>query len=251
MADTETEILEDGDIFFFFRPKVEEDDPEGRDDVQRFGFVLRPRGGGTVRMMMVGGKRLPRLSAHERLWGFVETVANRAADIEKDLRGEDYDTKTRGRRHLPAARPAGEGVYVVSLEDGQMHLSYELELPDAPGEVQAELNIAPKASFALSIKNPEKGAPRNAGLSDDEQADYPRKLQEEFRGRRFASEDVRLLDAEGGEFVLVGARDDPERAYGIDMQTEDEDYGSSEAIRRLRMVKSRHPVEPLFEGDWD
>jgi hypothetical protein len=37
--------LEEGDIFFFYRPRVEEEHPEGLGDVQRFGLVLRPRGG--------------------------------------------------------------------------------------------------------------------------------------------------------------------------------------------------------------
>ena len=62
---------------------------------------------------------------------------------------------------------------------------------------------------------------------------------------------ARLLDYEGAEFVLVGARRDPEKAYGVELDAEDEDYGSAEATRRLRLVKSRHPVAPLFEGEWD
>lgn len=80
--------------------------------------------------------------------------------------GEDhYDTKTRGERVRPAARPAGEGVYVLARTGSKMHLAYALELPDKPGPVQKQLNIEPEASFALSIKNPEKGSPRNTGLT--------------------------------------------------------------------------------------
>lgn len=251
MAERDTEILEEGDIFFFYRPRVEEEDPSGREDVQRFGLVLRPHGGKLVRLLVIGGKRLPELGAHERLWGFVDAVADSAAAIETELRGGTYQTKTRGERHAQAARPAGEGVYVVSLEDGQMHLSYELELPERPGEVQRAFNIAPKASFVLSIKNPEKGQPTGAGLRPEQKADYADELQKEFRGRRFAREDVRLLDAEGAEFILIGARQDPEKAYGLDIEVSQEDYETSEAVRRLGMVKSRHPVAPLFEGKWE
>lgn len=43
-----------------------------------------------------------------------------------------------------------------------MHLSYRLELPEKPGQVQADLRIAPEASYALSVKNPEKGGPAYA-----------------------------------------------------------------------------------------
>ncbi len=248
--DRNTEVLEHGDIFFLYRPTVDEDDPSGLPDVQRFFVVLRPQGGGKVRLLVIGRKRLPDIGAHERNWGFVDMVADSAARLEEELREDRYRTKTRGTQRQPAARPAGEGVYVITLEDGQMHLSYELELPDKPGEVQDALRIAPKGSFALSVKNPEAGQPRNAGLEAQDKADYPDTLQEVFRGRRFAREDVRLLDYEGAEVLLVGARTNPEAEYGVDLDAKDEDYEHSDTIRRLRMVKSRHPVEPLFEGKW-
>ncbi|GAB1582771.1 hypothetical protein PPNSA23_27140 [Phyllobacterium phragmitis] len=106
-SDRQTDVLEAGDIFFFYRPRVEEESPAGLRDVQRFGMVLRPRSGEKVRQMVVGQKRLPAAERHERYWGFVEAVASSARDIEKNLRGEVYETKTRGERTEPAARPAG------------------------------------------------------------------------------------------------------------------------------------------------
>lgn len=246
----QTEIVEDGDIFFLYRPTVEEDEPEGSRDVQRFHVVLRPRGGGKLRLLVVARKHLPDTGKHERTWGFVDMVTTSEQKIEKALQEQEYRTRTRGRRRLPAARPAGEGVYAVTLENGQMHLSHALELPKQPGEVQKALKIPPEASYTLSVKNPEAGQPANAGLRGEDKADYPKKLQEEFRGRRFAREDVHLLDYEGVEFVMVGARRDPEKAYGLDLDTEDEDYGHAEIIQKLRMTRSRHPVKPLFEGHW-
>lgn len=39
-----------------------------------------------------------------------------------------------------------------------MHLSYELELPESPGEVQDALKIRRKASYVLSVKYPARGA---------------------------------------------------------------------------------------------
>lgn len=246
----ETEVLEEGDIFFLYRPRVEREDPANIGDVQRFEMVLRPHGGEKVRLLIVGRKRLPETERHERHWGFVEAITDKARDLESELRGKSYETATRGERWQPAARPAGEGVYAITLEDGRMHLSYALELPEKPGEVQDAFRIAQEASYALSIKNPEKGKPANAGLREEDEADYPKKLQEEFRGRRFAREDVHLLDYEGAEFILIGARSDPESEYGLDLGPEHEDYEHAEIIRRLRMVKSRHPVKPLFDGRW-
>ena len=250
-ARAQHELLETGDIFFLFRPVTNQDAPGGPGDVQRFYFAMRPTGGKTVRLCIAGRKHLPDTDAHERVWGFVDMLAESGAAIEKQLREEHYETKTRGEQEQPAARPAGEGVYAITLEGGRMHLSYRLELPETPDEVQRAFNIAPEASFALSVKNPEKGQPKGVGLGPDRKADYPDRLQEEFRDRRFAAEDVELLNYEGAEFILVGARRNPERVYHLDLNAEDEDYASSETVRRLRMVKSRHPVAPLFDGHWE
>ena len=247
----DTELVEEGDIFFVYRPTVNEDTPSGPGDVQRFYVALRPRGGKNVRLCVAGRKHLPDVDEHERVWGFVDMVTDDERQIEKELRERHYETQTRGEQEAPATRPAGEGIYVISLEDGQMHLSYELELPEKPDEVQRAFNIAPKASFALSVKNPEKGQPKGAGLRPEQKADYPKQLQEKFRGRRFSREDVELLNHEGAEFILVGARQNPEAAYGVDLEAENEDYESSDVTRHMRLVKSRHPIAPLIEGHWE
>lgn len=249
-SEHDAEVLEQGDIFFMYRPRVEEDDPEGEADVQRFYMALKPEGHKPYRLIVIGRKHLPDLPGHERTWGFVDMVSDDPARIEQELREQHYRTRTRGSRTRPAARPAGEGAYAIARTDGQMHLVYALELPRTPGEVQKDLNIAPEASFALSIKNPEKAQSRSAGLNEDQQADFPEQEQKKFRGRRFDREDPELLDYEGAEIVLVGARDDPEQRYGLDLAPEREDPGTADIVRKLRMVKSRHPLKPLVKGDW-
>jgi hypothetical protein len=212
--------------------------------------VLHPERQAKFRLLVIGRKRQPDIGEHERSWGFVALVEDSADAIERELREEIYETKTRGEQRQPPVRPAGEGVYAITLEDGQMHLSFALELPQKPREVQKTFKIPPEAGYSLSVKNPEKGQPRAAGLRASEKADYPENLQKEFRGRRFEREDVRMLDFPGAELLLVGARTDPERAYGVDLETEKEDYRHAEIVRELRMEKSRHPVRPLFEGRW-
>src|SRR5579883_1810181 len=194
--DRASKIVEHGDIYFLYRPKLETDKPEGPEDVQRFHLVLRPEGKSRFRLLTIGRKRLPDVPEHERVWGFVDKVARTARDIEHELREETYSTKTRGQRTRPAARPAGEGVYALVREDHKLYLAYELELPERAGEVQKDLKISPQASFALSVRNPERARPPGAGLRADEEAHYPKPLRQEFRGRRFATEDPRLLDYE-------------------------------------------------------
>lgn len=91
-----------------------------------------------------------------------------------------YETKTRGERQVPAARPAGEGVYALLQRGRDLHLTYELELPERPGEVQEEFNIPQQGAYILSIANPERSPPPGAGLSEREEVHYPKQLQQEF-----------------------------------------------------------------------
>jgi hypothetical protein len=41
-------VLEEGHLFFFYRPKVEQESPESIDDIQRLMLVMRPLGGSDV-----------------------------------------------------------------------------------------------------------------------------------------------------------------------------------------------------------
>lgn len=246
----ETEILERGHIFFFYRPRVDEEDPEGLSDVQRFFIVLRAEPSHRMRLLTVGRKRLPDVERHERNWGFVDVVSSDIGDIRKVLEPYSYGTKTRGEQHQPGARVAGEGVYAVALRDGRMHLAYHLDKPEKPGDVQHALNIEPQASFALSVKNPERSSPRGRGLRQQDEPDYPDRLQEEFRGRRFATEDIALLDYEGAEFLLIGATPDPERRYDLGLENEGNGTPDQALFRLLRAGLRDERIKPLFEGRW-
>lgn len=104
----------------------------------------------------------------------------------------------------------------------------------------------------LSLKNPEAGAPPGAGLDQDQAADYPDRLQREFHGRRFEREDIRLLDYERAEFILVGAVRHPEAAYGREVgATLTADRSRADIRRDLKLDPGRFPLKPLFEGAWD
>ncbi|MDN5848181.1 MAG: hypothetical protein L0H63_00890 [Nitrococcus sp.] len=251
-------ILEQGNIYFMYRPKVakkagaEDIEAEDSGDVGRFYMVLKPDGRTLYRLFVLGRKRMPNVREHERSWGFVAMVSDDPKELEQELQGHTYSTKTRGQRQQPTTRPAGEGSYAIAAIGNrrQAHLIYVLELPRDRGEVQKELGIKTEASFALSIKNPEKGQRTAGGLKEAQQADYPKPLQERFRNRRFDTEHPELLDYEGAEIILVGARTDPEEAYGLDLEPEQEDQGTADIIKDLRMVQSRHPIEPLFRGEW-
>lgn len=247
------ETLERGNIYFLYRPRVEEEDPESLEDVQNMYMVLSPHGKDEYRLGIIGRKHLPDPGAkQERIWGFIEAIEKDPKKVVDELGEEEYETKTRGTRHRPAARPAGEGVYRIVRHEDHTHLVYALELPKSPGEVQDEMELEEEASYVISVKNPEKPSPRSAGLPQDRNADYPKSLQEKFEGRRFIDADPpKLLDYEGSQFVLISAAEDVKEDLGIELDPQDENESRAEIFNDLRLEKSKQPIDPLTEGEWE
>ena len=185
-----SEILERGNIYFLYRPKVQQEHPRSEKDVERFYVVLSPEGKELYRKIIIGQKGLPRIhNGGERNWAFVNKVTQDARQLEEDFQQIEYDTKTRGEREIPAVRPAGEGVYAIVRHEDHTHLAYSLELPEKPREVQDAFHIEEEASYIISIKNPEKGSPPQAGLRGEQKAEYPKELLQRFSDRRFANAD--------------------------------------------------------------
>ncbi len=246
------EVLERGNIYFVYRPKVEHTAAAGLEDIQRFFVILSPLGKARYRLIVIGRKKLPAITdTHERNWGFVQKVASKPEDIENELDRLTYSTATRGERHLAPARPAGEGVYTIARHDDHTHLAFALELPERPGEVQEELNIPREGSYIITVKNPDVDAPPGVGLPEDSRPELPQRLHERFRGRRFIPVDPPdFLDREGAEFVLIGADEDVFEELGLRLNPEHETLETAELFNDLRMERSDHPLRPLFEGRW-
>jgi hypothetical protein len=252
-APPEVRVAERGDVYFFFRPRVERRAPRGEDDVQRFLVVLAPDAARRFRLLTVGRKRLPGASdtSRERNWGWVMRVAGSPGELEDELRGYRYETKTRGVRDQPAARPAGAGRYAIARHGAHAHLAYALAHPEVPGPVQRELGIEASASLVVAVKNPWWPTPPsvNAGLAPEAEAFFPADLQAAFRGRRWAALDPRHLDREGAELVLVGTREAPEAELGIRLEPE-EPAEPEDVLGRFGLDPASHPIAPLFRGEW-
>jgi hypothetical protein len=246
------QVLERGDIYFVYRPRVEEETVEGFEDVQRTYMILSPRARGRHRLIVLGQKRLPEArDGGQRVWGFVDKVGRRPEEVEDQLERVVYGTKTRGTREQPAARPAGEGVYAIVRHEDHTHLAYALELPRQPGAVQEALRIEPEGSYVLSVKNPEAPSPPGVGLPAERRAAFPAELQRVFHGRRFAEADPpELLDHEGAEVLLVGTDEDVSEDLGIRLDPQKETEHTAEIFTQLRLEKEQHPTEPLFRGEW-
>ena len=239
MAEITGTVVERGSLAFVFRPKVEQEAVRRLADVERFHLVMQPDGRGLWRLIVLGRKRLPGVSAHETLWGFVDAVERDRAAVRAAFAARTYMTKTRGERHLAAGRAAGEAGYALVRSGGQLSLAYRLHRPETPGPAQRALRILPEASYALSIKNPEAlGAPM---LDEDRAAHLPRRVQARFRDRRFEGDDPAPLDYAGTEILLIGAS---KQAGEAPLE------GHADALRLIGAKPGTPEAEPLLEGDW-
>jgi hypothetical protein len=185
------EVLERGDISFFFRPRVQPADaPVTELGVQSF-FIVLSAASGVHRRVRIGRKRMPAASG-ERLWARVERVGSLQRVLADQLEAEEYRTKTRGDRYQPGARPIGQGCYAFARHDDHVHLVYRIDRPedDVPDEVRV-----PEAGSDIVLF---ERVPRASAVWTT--AGGPA-----------------LLDDEGAEIVIVGVGDEPEHDLGIDV----------------------------------
>lgn len=246
-------LLDRGDVYFLYRPKIDEASAEGLAEVQRFFMVLSPHDKKRYRLLILGRKRLPSIhDGGERTWGFVEKAGRTPQALREELAPATYQTKTRGERMQPTTRPAGEGVYAILRHDDHTHLVYALELPERPREVQEEFHLTAEGNYIVSVKNPEQPSPPAVGLGEERQASFPKSLQGRFRGRRFMPVDPpSVLNYEGAEVLFIGASGDVSQELGIQLHPQGETEATAEIFTDLRLQKSRHPLKPLFEGAWE
>src|SRR5271165_4296805 len=105
--------LERGDIYFLYRPRVQHSEAHGAADVERLYIVLKPWRSYKYRLLIIGRKKLPDPEEHNRFWAFVWRVYHDRAALVEELGPKQYETKTRGERIVPPARPAAEGIYAI------------------------------------------------------------------------------------------------------------------------------------------
>lgn len=250
-------VIEEGKVYFFYRPRVERDEPQSLQDVQRFHMLLQPsKDGAKCRMATIGKKRLPSAVRHERFFGFVEASAETSAELTKGLAAKTYETKTQGVREQPAARSVGEGVYSIVMDQNERtsHFMYRLELPQEPGEVQEDFKILKEGKFVFQIKNPLNEPPSGAPIGLQEKADYPEDKMKKFGSYAWIPvKDSQLLDTPRCEFLMIGIAED---TGGVNIEEticdeEDDEACMLEEMKRATQVEMAGiPTEPLETKEW-
>ncbi len=250
-AQSEPQVLERGDLYFFYRPRVRVDqsvqgaEPHAVSELQRFYMVLHPHDQARYRLLIVGHKRLPAVERHEPYWLTVDKVVQHPDELLDTLKQERYTTKTRGERSLPEARACGEGVYNIVQAGLQSYFAYQMQLPVQPGEVQRALALKPEARYVVSVKNQTL-----AGTQSGPAADFPESLQQKFRNLRFIPVNpVDFLDYPRAELLLIGAHADVKETLGIDIAAA-EAPDTERIFSDLRLWRNAHTTQPLFKGQW-
>lgn len=237
------DIYEEGEIYFFYKTKLDSSSVESLGDIQRFYLLLFPDRSQRGRMFLVGKKRLPKIikkdphASTAKEWLMLDLVAKPQTIVDY-LRPTQYETRTRGTREQGEAIPAGQGRYALFSHAQHSELAYQLHQPKTVGAAQEQLALLPEASYVLSVRNPDVEVPGFPASHPD----YPEDLKKRFADKRWINVDEpRLLDYEGAQLLLIGAHDTLD---DIDISLE----GQPDLFRRLGIDKERWPTETLEKG---
>ena len=258
-------VLESGDIFFFYRPKIDTEEVHDIDDVQRFYMITckdinndeNKNRNNNYRLFLLGAKKMPEIverksGSEERNWALnILTTSNPDKIHNELLIPAEYTTKTRGKRRISPAQPAGEGKYLIIRHDGHTELAYILEIPEIPGKTQIEFEIKKEASYIVSVKNPEIFIPGYVTFSKkDKKPDYPKHIKEKFGEKRWINvDDPEILDYENTQLLLIGARKrNVEEELGIEIDEERENKISTEMFKDLKIKKEEIPLQSFLKG---
>jgi len=248
-----SETIEQGDIFFFYRPKVGTEEVKDIKDVQRFYMIVLPEDNNKYRLFLIGQKQLPEIvegksTSEEKNWALNILTTSNPDDIHKELMASEYTTETRGKRRLAAAAPVGEGKYTIVKHGNHTELAYILELPEIPGPTQREFEIKKEASYIISVKNPDVKVPGFA--ASEKNPEYPKALKEKFGDKRWINVDEPdLLNYENTQLLLIGAKKkDIEEELGVDIDEEKETERSADLFKELKLKKEQVPLKPLLKG---
>jgi hypothetical protein len=250
----EAEILEQGDVYFFYRPKKAAEEVKGIEDVRRFFMITVPEENGSnnksqlYRLFVIGKKSLPEVRktqarASERYWARLGGIFKNANELTKELLSDEF-------RKGDAARPVGEGKYAIVKHQNHTELAYVLEMPKEPGEAQQELGIEKEASYVISVINPK--IPKSSNLpTTEEPPKYPQEVLNEFNETEnfvSLSKDTKFIDYQNAQIILIGAREGRDvikSEIGIDIK---EEQSSTDIFNKLKLRREQVPIKPLTEG---
>ncbi|KAI5296211.1 hypothetical protein KEM52_005154 [Ascosphaera acerosa] len=258
-------IVEKGLIYFFFRGRVNIEEPESLDDVSRSFIVFRSvpldstlAGSGvlsgeakTCRLVMLPKKVFP-TRAKQRYMAFVEKANVDVQTIRDSFVASTYETKTRGERTTPAATPYAEGVYAFTHSKNTSHLAYVLTIPSHVDEIQRDFGLADKGSFVVASKNPKYPGPSFAQLPAE--PDYPQEILDSMNDYRWVPLLPEHINYANAQIVIIGEAEDTFSSAGLTEEQSELGRGGQTAADELDKlshvdeirVEKLHGAEAIF-----
>ncbi|KAK3430942.1 hypothetical protein EUGRSUZ_E02145 [Eucalyptus grandis] len=276
--DPQVEIQERGEIFFFYRPKVEREAAHGADDVQRLYIVLRPESGerpveekqdphsgkegsdpnSSDKATVEGGHGSQEMNIEKQaLLRLIVMGKKSLPDPGKRSRPQwgfvemvttkidDVKSALKAEEYDTSTRghrhTAAARAHKSKGKKAHTHLIYKLEFPpeDEKQEPQESLNIEREGSFLIQIKNPDS----------KRKAVFPAHLQGQFGQLRYSPADPPdFLNYEGCELLLISTSDDIEEELGLELKAEGEADPSCSDL--LETFGETAPVDALLRGTW-
>ncbi|HKP96694.1 MAG TPA: hypothetical protein VJ385_13125 [Fibrobacteria bacterium] len=208
-------VLEEGEIFFYFRPRAGGDDPDG--DGRRLFMILHPLRKSRYRLIALGRRHTPAFKgAAPRLRASIDKVMPTLEELREALTAQEYRAGNRGNRIRPAALQAAEGIYAILKYRDDTHLIYALDQPVRDGGLLEEMGVSQEGGYTANVRNPDSVE----GAGSGRHPDFPGPLLERFQGKESIPVDpVEFLNAEGAELVLTGVMRDPSEGMGLEFNS--------------------------------
>ncbi|KAH0593484.1 hypothetical protein MHUMG1_08621 [Metarhizium humberi] len=183
-----------------------------------------------ARVLILPKKALP--SKGERFMAFVAKANASDDDVKDELTtAADYETKTAGIHHTPAATKVCEGTYTLSSAGGRTHLVYVITQPETLSKFLREhLKVQVRGSFLISTRNPTYEGPANVQLPVA--PEFSEEILRDFRSLRWIPSIPDHLDYANAQFLLIGEKSVVER----DGESEDVDHELEIKIEDVDMV---------------
>lgn len=243
-----TKILAKGDLYIFYRPKVETEDPSSLKDVQRFFMVLKFKKETQYIVIALGKKKFPNEATNRVEFAFVEHIAKDHNELLEHLNEKNYSTLTQGDRHQPSARAIGEGKFLFARHANLASFDYELH-PQEIKESQAAFNIAQKAHYLVHVKNPKRG--QEKGLNSEDQAKYSEKLLVEFKDYKFIPlTNLDYLNYQGAELLFIDDQSTSKEFADSEIEKSLNSFSHTEIEKELKSDQSNFVTDPIETGKW-
>jgi hypothetical protein len=206
-------ILEEGEIFFFYRPRPDRALSGAEEQDGQFFMVLHPLRKSRYRLIHLGKRHPPALKKNGPwMRASVDKVMASLDELRAELVEQNW-SGNRGKQSRPAAVQAGEGIYALLKYRDNTHLVYALDDSIRENGLLQEMGIAPEGGYTTSVRNPD-----NSG--NGRHPDFPRHLLDRFRGRASIPADpIEFLNVEGADLLLTGINNDPMEDLGIEFNS--------------------------------